>query len=78
MSDLVAVALIATTPGMLAAIQAFLNYRIASRNSTHIEKQARAMELLEKNTNSMKDALVKVTGEAKFAEGLKSGREEER
>ena len=30
----------------------------------------------EKNTNSMKDALVKATGEAHFAEGREVGREE--
>jgi len=29
--------------------------------------------LLEKNTNSIKDALVKVTGEKAYAEGLKDG-----
>lgn len=32
---------------------------------------------LEKNTNSMKDALVKVTGEAAFAKGVKQGTVEE-
>jgi hypothetical protein len=31
---------------------------------------------LEKNTNSIKDALVKVTGESEHAKGLKQGRDE--
>ena len=35
----------------------------------------KAMLLLEKNTNSIKDALVKVTREAAYAEGLKDGGE---
>jgi hypothetical protein len=31
---------------------------------------------LEKNTNSIKDALVKVTGESEYNKGLKQGRDE--
>jgi hypothetical protein len=31
------------------------------------------MRTLEKNTNSIKDALVRVTAEQKYAEGLKDG-----
>jgi hypothetical protein len=34
--------------------------------------------VLEKNTNSIKDALVKVTGEKFFAEGIKQGTLEEK
>ena len=33
---------------------------------------------LEANTNSIKDELVKVTGESEFAKGLKQGQEEEK
>jgi hypothetical protein len=37
---------------------------------------ANALELLEKNTNSIKDALVKVTGESEFAKGKLEGKAE--
>jgi hypothetical protein len=74
-TDNVLTALIYSTPGCIAAILGFLNNQLARRTAKHQEEQAQAMQLLEKNTNSMKDALVKVTGEAKFAEGLKIGQE---
>jgi len=43
-------------------------------NQTNTQK---TLGELEKNTNSMKDALVKVTGEKEFAKGLKQGTIEE-
>lgn len=41
-----------------------------------VEAQAAVIETLEKNTNSIKDALVKVTGEKEHAAGVIVGREE--
>jgi signal transduction histidine kinase len=38
-------------------------------------KSAYVIKLLEKNTNSIKDALVKATGEAAFSAGETKGRE---
>ena len=63
-----------------AALIGLLNNSLARRNEQklleqgiHIHDSAKAIILLEKNTNSIKDALVKVTGEAEFAKGLKVG-----
>jgi hypothetical protein len=39
------------------------------------ESMKKTIEVLENNTNSIKDALVKTTGEAEFAKGLKAGSE---
>jgi len=41
-----------------------------------IDKTANTIDLLEKNTNSIKDALVKVTGEAEHAKGVLQGKSE--
>jgi hypothetical protein len=38
----------------------------------------RKIELLEQNTNGMKDQLVKVTGEAEFAKGILDQKEKEK
>ena len=80
MSDIVLVALIAAVPGCLATVVSFLNNIIARSNerklaetTTHLEETREAIVTLEKNTNSIKDALVKVTGEAEFQKGLKIG-----
>lgn len=75
MSDLVA-ALTAATPlvtaiGVLATVilQAWNNFKSAER--------AQVISMLEKNTNSIKDALIKTTGEAEHAKGVVQGRAEE-
>jgi hypothetical protein len=39
---------------------------------------AKALDLLEKNTNSIKDALVKVTGESEHAKGMLAGQAQEK
>lgn len=52
--------------GVVTAVATILNTIVVRRT----EKQ---VEMLEKNTNSIKDALVQVTGEAEFAKGLKTG-----
>ena len=46
---------------------------IALYNLSVARRHARAIELLEQNTNSIKDALVKVTGEAEHAKGVIEG-----
>lgn len=76
MSDVVAVALISAIPGIFAATIGFVNNVLGRRNARHLEAQKDAIVTLEKNTNSIKDALVKVTGESEFAKGLKRGQEE--
>jgi hypothetical protein len=71
MSDVVAVALISIVPSTITGIVTFL---------THIGMQKTRTDMAEltSNTNSIKDALVKTTGEAEFAKGLKQGQDEER
>jgi len=46
------------------------------RSSKNSEKALKVAETTEKNTNSMKDALVTATAKASFAAGEKSGRNE--
>ena len=79
MSDTTAIilALVPTISTTVGTIMIMLNSAIARRSAAKLEKMAdhiakskAAMELLEKNTNSIKDALVKVTGESEFAKGL--------
>jgi len=88
MSDIVLVSLIAAVPGTLTALGILINISISishdrssNRRKDELDKkiaaQGNVMENLEKNTNSMKDALVKVTGEKAFAEGVKQGGIEE-
>lgn len=84
MTDPVTIALIGAASSfamsLLAAIVGIANNVIGRRNQTEIvstrvaavETQA-TIVTLEKNTNSMKDALVKVTAESEFAKGLKLG-----
>ena len=69
------VAIVAAAPGCLATIVSFLNNAIARRNARHLEETKAAIVTLEHNTNSIKDALVKVTGESEFQRGLKIGTE---
>jgi ferritin-like metal-binding protein YciE len=74
-SDLVIVAICSALPGVVASVMSVANNLIATRNSKHLEKTKNDIERLEKNTNSIKDALVKVTGESEFQKGLKQGQE---
>jgi len=61
--------------GLLTFITARRADRRAERNEEHLRETKENIVMLEKNTNSIKDALVKVTGEAEFAKGLKVGHE---
>jgi len=78
----IVLALVPTISATVAATFGIINNLLARRNSAqlaeqsgHIADSKDAIELLEKNTNSIKDALVKVTAEAEFAKGLKLGQE---
>ena len=84
MSDTTTVilALVPTISATVAAIVGMLNNTLARRNGARLDEQSnhnidsRAMiERLEKNTNSIKDALVQTTADASYAKGLKAGTE---
>lgn len=64
-------AIIAATASLVAAVGSTLSVLMSLRNGRKIEQVHQA-------TNGMKAELVKVTGEAKFAEGLKQGEENQR
>ena len=61
-----------TTDHIILLIIAILNAYVAWRTI----RTDKNMALLEKNTNSIKDALVKSTGEAAHAAGVEQGRGE--
>ncbi len=80
MTDTVAIALIAAIPGVAATLVGLLNNILAHGHTKDIAEVAKAglrtddnVAELARNTNSMKDELVKVTGQAEFAKGLKIG-----
>jgi len=65
---------------VIAAIIGLLNNILGQRNMGHLietknnlNKASTQIDNLEKNTNSMKDALIKATGEVEYAKGLKVG-----
>ena len=67
-------------PASVAAFGSVLTAFITSRTQLELAKihgvvaeTGQKMEELEKNTNSMKDALVKVVGESEFAKGKLEG-----
>lgn len=73
MSDPVLVALlsscIAGVPAALAAVASLITAMKVERQNSHISETREKIAELEKNTNSMKDMLVKVTGESEYAKG---------
>ena len=66
----------AVTIALIGAIGTFLTTLLGIANVWLLNRTKKAMTTLEKNTNSMKDELVKVTGMAEFAKGLKQGQNE--
>lgn len=77
MSDnerLVLVAFIAALPGMLTALMQFVNNRAQRHQSKLVEAK---VDGIHDATNSMKDALVKATGDAKLLEGIQHGKDAE-
>jgi type II secretory pathway pseudopilin PulG len=61
---------------LLLGIANFVIAGIAVYNLVSSKERARRIDALEVNTNSIKDALVKVTGEAEHAKGVIQGKEE--
>lgn len=64
--------------GVLVIVNTVLTARIkvqGEENARHIANTHAAIQELEQNTNSIKDALVEVTGKAEFERGLKVGRD---
>ena len=81
MSDTVLVAIVGAIPGIIASILGYMNKReirrstaLAQKNEQHLSETKEAMHLLEKNTNSIKDELVKATAIASEAIGNLKGR----
>lgn len=68
-------ALSAATP-LVTAIGVLVTVIMQAWNSYTSSKRAEVIEKLEKNTNSIKDALLKTTGEAEHAKGVIQGRSE--
>jgi len=63
------IALIAGGPGLIAAIGSIISAIMGASTK-------KSMNLLEKNTNSIKDELVKVTETSAFAKGKLEGQKE--
>ena len=83
MSDAVLISLISAGASVMASIIGLMNNALGRKNSQHLEAQGqkieasnKAIQTLEKNTNSIKDELVKVTAESEFAKGLKQGQDQ--
>ncbi len=76
MSDPVLIAIIVGIPACISAVTGMLNSFAIARGNRHIVETKRSMDTLGQHTNSMADALLKVTGESEFAKGLKQGSEE--
>lgn len=68
-------ALSAATP-LVTAIGVLVTVVMQAWNSYTSARRAEVIEKLEKNTNSIKDALLKTTGEAEHAKGVVQGRAE--
>ena len=61
---------------LLLGMGNFLIAAIALYNLIVSRERAKAIDQLEKNTNSIKDALIKVTAEAEHAKGVLQGKGE--
>jgi hypothetical protein len=68
--------LIGAIASVVPSIISLLNSQLARRNAANLGKITHQVSQLEVNTNSIKDALVKATGEKSYAEGLKAGQGE--
>jgi hypothetical protein len=82
MSDPVQLALIAGIVSLIPSILSVFNNILGRRNEKHLVEMKEAVadvknnvQTIEKATNSMKDELVKVTGEAEYAKGVKAEKE---
>jgi hypothetical protein len=75
MNEAVIVAVIAGLPGALAAVGALI---VTIRTGTKVAAVATQVNVVEKATNSMKDALVKSTGDEALARGIQQGKDTEK
>lgn len=78
MSDnerLVLIAFIAALPGLATAFMQFFNNRAQRQQARVVESK---VDEVHHATNSMKDALVKATGDAKLLEGIQQGADAEK
>ncbi len=82
MSDAVIISLIGAIGSCVAASLSGIavtlskeSIRRSIKNAESLSDTRNAMVTLEKNTNSIKDDLVRITGESEFAKGLKQGTE---
>ncbi len=73
MSDLVLASTIGMVGSIMAAAIGVLNNILGRRNQKDIKKAMGAIIILEKNTNSIKDALVLSHGKAEYARGRIEG-----
>lgn len=92
MTDAVALGMIGLVGTAFSSVMLVINTIVTNRIKTQsdehgkdirearasIVEQSHAIVTLEKNTNSIKDELVKVTGTSEFARGLKEGLESKR
>jgi hypothetical protein len=78
LSDSVAisVAVITALGSVGAAAIGLIGIMIGRKNERHLAETKEAINILEKNTNSIKDALIKVTGESEFAKGKLEGQQD--
>lgn len=70
------VSLLAALTPLITAIGVLATVLLQIWNNAQSAHHAEMIATLEKNTNSIKDALVKVTGEAAMARGVLQGRAE--
>jgi hypothetical protein len=77
MSDPVTISLIgAVTTVLVSALNVYLafeNAKRGQRNEAHLLETKDAVTEIVKQTNGIQKELIKVTGEAEFAKGLKAG-----
>ncbi len=62
---------------LLIGLAMFINALLAVASYFKALRNAESIANLEKNTNSIKDALIKVTGEAEHAKGVLQGKQEQ-
>lgn len=60
-------------PSTILALGSLLTILIGILNTRKLNRQAGSIEAIHKATNSMKDDLIKVTGEAEHAKGKLEG-----
>ncbi len=76
MTDAVVISLIGAVGSFMATVLGVMNNLLGQRNTRHIAEAKESIVTLEKNTNSIKDALVAVTAKSSKAEGKLEGRAE--